>query len=491
MGSMLARWQYSLLRAVAGSRAGQAVGILGVLAALGHYGAETHRHVEYWRSSLHLWRRTVDVNPLFTEAHADLGKALYVKSSDGTLAPEEAKAVAGAALQCFDEALRLNPAAPKVLLQRGNLYRQGILDGSTRPGQGGSGQGGSGQGGSGQGGSGQGGKETFSSSPARLADAIKSYRDALALKPDYVAAYGNLGGTLRRSADLIGKRTPGERHDRAVYIAESVRAYERAVELEPNTAQYLSGLASVLVMQGADALPQERNQNRGSPGASLVPQQHQQHRQQRATAATAATATAAAATTTTTTTMPKRNTVRSDEEADKARQMRQQQEDAARKAAEANSPYYRALQLYARASAQAPDDPEISFNYANALRIVRSPDGWHTHRDQAIEQYRRTLALKPDYVNCMINMGVTLTQMGRPSEAAGLLEKAVPLSGNPRTKQPSPVVLYNLADALDKSGERAKALQVFRTAKRVEPRYAQLFPQLATEDSDEDDDDDA
>ena len=47
-----------------------------------------------------------------------------------------------------------------------------------------------------------------------------------------------------------------------------------------------------------------------------------------------------------------------------------------------------------------------------------------------------------------------------------------------RRGAPNALVLYNLADALDKNSERARALSVFQEASRVDPRYAGRFPHL-------------
>ncbi len=67
-----------------------------------------------------------------------------------------------------------------------------------------------------------------------LERAAASFRDAIRLRPNFVAAHNNLGTTLQRLGNL----------------EEAVTCYERAIQLDPNLAEARSNLASVWLLQG-------------------------------------------------------------------------------------------------------------------------------------------------------------------------------------------------------------------------------------------------
>ena len=48
-----------------------------------------------------------------------------------------------------------------------------------------------------------------------------------------------------------------------------------------------------------------------------------------------------------------------------------------------------------------PTDFEISYNYGNALRTIRGEDGAHSHRKEAVEQYKKVLRVNPTHVHTM------------------------------------------------------------------------------------------
>lgn len=51
-------------------------------------------------------------------------------------------------------------------------------------------------------------------------------------------------------------------------------------------------------------------------------------------------------------------------------------------------------------------------------------------KDEALDQYKRILARKPDYVETLVNMGILLNEVGKSDEAADALAKAIGLRPN-------------------------------------------------------------
>ena len=68
-----------------------------------------------------------------------------------------------------------------------------------------------------------------------------------------------------------------------------------------------------------------------------------------------------------------------------------------------------------------PNDAYASNNFAHCLRDADDLEG-------AIEQYRRTLALEPAYLDALINLGLALQRLGRLDEALDSLTAAVRLA---------------------------------------------------------------
>src|SRR5262249_61919435 len=91
----------------------------------------------------------------------------------------------------------------------------------------------------------------------RLDEAIDHYRRAVALRPDYAAAYNNLGSALRAR----GRRD------------EAVASYTKALELRPDFAGAHYNMANLLVDEGkpAPAIDHFEQALRSEPASADVP----------------------------------------------------------------------------------------------------------------------------------------------------------------------------------------------------------------------------
>lgn len=106
----------------------------------------------------------------------------------------------------------------------------------------------------------------------------------------------------------------------------------------------------------------------------------------------------------------------------------------------------------------APSDPEA----LQLLGLVRSAQGFWP---EAIELYRRSLAIKTDQPNVYFNLGRALMRLGRDDAAIVELREAVRLKPNFATAH------LNLALALSAGGDHAAAEKSCRDALRYQPNY--------------------
>ncbi len=88
----------------------------------------------------------------------------------------------------------------------------------------------------------------------------------------------------------------------------------------------------------------------------------------------------------------------------------------------------RALDLYQRSLARAPQQPEAHYNLANLLQRLNRPADALTHYDRAIAQGM-------DVPNLHVNRGVVLAMMGRREEAAAAWRTALSLNPDPETER--------------------------------------------------------
>jgi predicted O-linked N-acetylglucosamine transferase (SPINDLY family) len=111
----------------------------------------------------------------------------------------------------------------------------------------------------------------------------------------------------------------------------------------------------------------------------------------------------------------------------------------------------RAITLMTQAVEAAPQDPALRFNLANVLRSV----GRHV---QALDQYDRVLALKPDSAGVWFNRGNALRDLGRDAEAVDSYGRVAAL------RPDFTAAHYNCGNALVALGRPLEAVASFDRA---------------------------
>jgi len=92
--------------------------------------------------------------------------------------------------------------------------------------------------------------------------------------------------------------------------------------------------------------------------------------------------------------------------------------------------------------------------------------------DEAIQHYRRAVALKADYAPAYTNMGAALRAEGRLSDAVTAYEHALAIQPDEGEAH------YNLANALQDQGKPGEAIEHFRRALRLRPDSADVHNNL-------------
>ncbi len=125
--------------------------------------------------------------------------------------------------------------------------------------------------------------------------------------------------------------------------------------------------------------------------------------------------------------------------------------------------YGEALDDYARAAAAKPNWPSVHYNRGNTLlRLKRYPD--------AVEEFDQTLELDPRHADAYNNRAWAETQLGLAARALQDYSKAVALSPE------RAMFHFNLGRAQDRAGDREAALASYRRAAALgsEPARAAL-----------------
>src|SRR6516162_271181 len=92
--------------------------------------------------------------------------------------------------------------------------------------------------------------------------------------------------------------------------------------------------------------------------------------------------------------------------------------------------------------------------------------------DNAVAQYHRALALKPDFAEAHNNLGNTLKKQGRLDEAVAQYERALAL------KPDYVVARYNLGNTYGERGKLDNAAAHYRQALAVNPNYVEAYNNL-------------
>ena len=105
----------------------------------------------------------------------------------------------------------------------------------------------------------------------------------------------------------------------------------------------------------------------------------------------------------------------------------------------------------------------------NILGAVRSQIGMF---DEAVEAYKTTIALKPDYVEAYNNMGVALRNQGKLDKAIEAFKKAISLRPNDAD------TYFNLGFVLKDQGRYADAIEVYKKSISLKPDNAKVYNNL-------------
>lgn len=130
-----------------------------------------------------------------------------------------------------------------------------------------------------------------------------------------------------------------------------------------------------------------------------------------------------------------------------------------RKALEAQD-YAAAARHFTHAAAADPQDYAARFHLALAKSFLNQDE-------EAIQDYRKVLELKPGLYQAELNLGILLLRRKHPEEAVAPLEKAV--QAKPAEYRPH----YYLAEALLATGELPRAAEHYTAALGINPKSAE------------------
>lgn len=243
-------------------------------------------------------------------------------------------------------------------------------------------------------------------SEGRLDEAAAHYRRAIALRPDYAAAYSNLGTALRQQGRLD----------------EAVTSYERAISLQPDFPDAHYNLANALVDQGkaAAAIEHFRVALRVVPGSAEV-----HNNLGIALAANGKTEEAMA---------EFRAALVADPGSAKAHRNLGDLLAGTERPADAIDHLRRAAEL-------APADASIHYDFGSLLLEAGQ-------LDEAIKEFRAALAITPESPETLNNLGIALASQGKLEEAIAEFQLALKL------RPGFPDAQKNLAKGLSARGKR-------------------------------------
>ena len=243
-------------------------------------------------------------------------------------------------------------------------------------------------------------------SERRLDDAAAHYRRAIALRPDYAAAYSNLGTALRGQGRLD----------------EAVTTYERAIALQPDFPDAHYNLANTLLDQGKAAAAIEHFQ----VALQVVPGSAEVHNNLGIALAKNGKADQAMA--------EFRAALVADPGSAKAHRNLGDLLAATERRADAIGHLRRAAEL-------APGDADIRYDFGSVLLEAGQ-------LDEAIREFRAALAITPTSAESLNNLGIALGSQGKIDDAIAEFQLALKL------RPGFPDAQKNLAMALRARGKR-------------------------------------
>jgi tetratricopeptide (TPR) repeat protein len=127
-----------------------------------------------------------------------------------------------------------------------------------------------------------------------------------------------------------------------------------------------------------------------------------------------------------------------------------------------------AIRFYTRASALRPDSPAIAYGLGMALlRKSRSPVLGDKAKDskEAIDEFSKAIALKPDFLNALAERGRLYVELGRPNEALADSTRAIELGSE------WPKEWFGRGWAYTRLRQWERAIPDFSRALQMQPRY--------------------
>jgi tetratricopeptide (TPR) repeat protein len=261
--------------------------------------------------------------------------------------------------------------------------------------------------------------------------AIKAYKMAISLKPDYAEAYNNMGNALVNQGKL----------DKAI------EACNKAISLKPDYAEAYNNMGNALKYQGK----LQKSVEVFNKALAIKPDYAEAYNNMG-------------------------NALQDQGELDKAIEVYNK--------AVSLKPYLvvtynnlgnafkdqgkldEAIELYNKALFLKPDYAEAYSNMGSVLKDQGK-------LDKAIEVYKKAILLKPDYVEAYGNMGNALQEQGELDKAIETFNKVILL------KPDNIEALNNLGNAFKDQGELDKAIETFNKAILLKPDYAEAHQNLS------------
>jgi protein O-mannosyl-transferase len=255
-------------------------------------------------------------------------------------------------------------------------------------------------------------------------EAIRQYREALRLNPDFAQAHNNLGMAL----SSIG------------HLDEAIRQYREALRLKADYAEAHNNLGIVFYLQSrTDEAIREFKEAIG-----LKPDLAEAHYNLGAAL---------------------------DQKGQMDEASREYQETVRLQPDYANAHYHLGVALGQKGQAG-----EAIRHYQEAIRL--QPDYADAHRslgivfyqqsriDEAIREFEEVVHLRPDHADAHNNLGMALSSKGRLDEAVSQIQEALRLERNYAEAH------YNLGVALAQQGQTDEAIHQFQEALRLKPDLA-------------------
>jgi len=296
-----------------------------------------------------------------------------------------------------------------------------------------------------------------------LDDAIKSYKEAISIDPDYAKAYYNLAGTLqdmnefedsienyKKSLEI--EPNFAEAHNNLGNVCrelgeleEAVTSYQRAIVINKNYVEAIFSLGVVLQsLDNSDAIECFKKT------IKIKPDFAEAHNNLGIV-------------------------LNNNGQVDEAVKSYQ-------KAIEINSNYLEAHNNLGNAYRNLGQLEEASLSYQKAISIKQDYPTIHNNLgnvlkdlgrlDEAIESYKRAIAINPDFAETYSNLGGALSLLDKLNESAKSYEKAIDLD-------PSDIdSLNNLGNVLKDLGQFERAAESYEKAIDIYPNYAEAYNNL-------------